>query len=720
MRIARRHPTLNLWLITLLATPVSLFAQTAGNEDPIDELIVTSHRRAQPVLSHAGNVERLNSDTISRTGHQHIHELLAQVSGVWLGRASGQEHLTAIRSPILTGAGSCGSFLFLEDGIPIRPTGFCNVNSLFEINTEQAASIEVIRGPGSALYGSNALHGIINVLMPLPGEHRRPYLSLEAGANDYYRASASLPFDEEGRWLATVIYANDGGFRDDSGYQQGKVHLKRQWGLHDGAFTLGFSATNLDQETAGFIQGEDAYKDPDLNRSNLNPEAFRDASSQRLYGIWTRSLERFDVDVRPFLRHSDMRFLQHFLPGQPLEENGHVSSGVIASATLTGDRHRTVFGVDIEWSDVFLKQTQDSATQGSDFLVETRPEGKHYDYDVTSYAFAPYVQAKFQVNEKLNVNAGLRAEYLHYDYNNRMLTGNTRDDGTACGFGGCLYSRPADRTDSFTNLAPKLALNLQINAQTSLFSNLSRGFRAPQATELYRLQSGQQIADLDSERLDSLELGVRTNQQTWSADLAIFTMRKRDSIFRDAEGFNVSGARSKHRGLEGTADIRLGPSWRLNVAASYAQHSYDFDVVASRGETFVSGRDIDTAPRWLGNVELLFEPCGRISAGLQWTTIGEYYLDAENRFRYPGHAIMNLRAGTQLAPTLDLTIRLNNLTDRDYADRADYAFGNYRYFPGRSRELFAELRYSRSLKRGRSRCTVATAQVARDVRHRST
>ncbi len=121
MRIARRHPTLNLWLITLLATPVSLFGQTAGNDDPIDELIVTSHRRTQPVLSHAGNVERLNSDTISRTGHQHIHELLAQVSGVWLGRASGQEHLTAIRSPILTGAGSCGSFLFLEDSIPIDP-----------------------------------------------------------------------------------------------------------------------------------------------------------------------------------------------------------------------------------------------------------------------------------------------------------------------------------------------------------------------------------------------------------------------------------------------------------------------------------------------------------------------------------------------------------------------------------------------------------------------
>jgi outer membrane receptor protein involved in Fe transport len=694
MRKICRQQTLNLWLVTLLAAPSSMFAQVENSIDTIDELIVTSHRRAQAIRSHAGNIERLDSDTISRTKHQHIHELLTKVSGVWLGRASGQEHLTAIRSPILTGAGSCGAFLFLEDGIPIRPTGFCNVNSLFEIDTEQAASIEVIRGPGNALYGSNALHGIINVLMPLPGENYTPQLAVEIGANDFYRVGARLPFNAEAPWLATMIYANDGGFRDDSGYRQSKIHLKRQWRRDDGSFTLGFSATDLNQETAGFILGEDAYKDPALNRSNLNPEAFRDANSERLYGIWTRSLKRYDLDVRPFLRHSDMRFLQHFLPGQPLEENGHISSGIIASATLSGENHRTILGLDIEWSDLFLKQTQDGATEGSDFLVETRPEGKHYDYDVTSYAFAPYVQAEFQVSEKLTLDAGLRAEFLHYDYNNRMLTGNTRDDGTECGFGGCLYSRPSDRTDNFTNFAPKLAINFLISTQTSLFSNLSRGFRAPQATELYRLQSGQQIADLKSERLDSFEIGIRTLRKHWSADLSVFTMRKRDSIFRDAEGFNVSGARSKHRGLESAVDLQLGSSWLLKLAASYARHTYDFDVVASRGETFVSGRDVDTAPHWLGNVELRFEPDRQFNAGLQWTTIGEYYLDAENRFRYPGHAIWNLRAGVQLARALELIVRLNNLTDREYADRADYAFGNYRYFPGRGRELFAEIRYA--------------------------
>jgi outer membrane receptor protein involved in Fe transport len=699
MHAISRQTYSSLWLAVLLVLPYPLSAATAATaataaDDSISELVVTGQRREQPKLTHSGNIDRLDGDTIARVRHQHIHELLTRVSGVWLSRGSGQEHLTAIRSPVLTGAGSCGAFLLLEDGIPIRPAGFCNVNSLFEINTEQAQSIEIIRGPGNALYGSNALHGIVNVLMPTPGKTAAPFAALELGANDYYRASASFPFDTESPWFASIIHADDGGFRDDSGYRQSKLHAKRSWELSNSEFTLGITATDLDQETAGFVLGEDAYKDDALNRSNPNPEAFRDASSQRMYGIWTRPFKHFDLDLRPFLRHTGMRFLQHFLPGQPLEENGHVSSGVIASAAFAGTRQQTIIGIDIEWSDMFLKETQVNPTEGSDFLIETRPQGKHYDFDVTSAGIATYVQTNYQLNDRLTIGAGIRVDYVQYDYSNRMLTGNTRDDGTACGFGGCLYSRPAGRTDSFTNTAPKLSLGYQVDASTSLFANLARGFRVPQATELYRLQSGQETAGLDSERADSLEFGLRRNARTWSVDIALFAMRKRDSIFRDAEGFNVSGARSEHRGIEAALDWQTGSSWLLSIDTSYARHTYAFDQVAARGESFVSGRDVDTAPRWLGGIEVLYQPGDSLDISLQWTAIGEYYVDAENRFQYPGHSVINLGTGLRLSANIDLNLRLNNVMDKDIADRADYAFGNYRYFPGRGRELFAELRYT--------------------------
>ena len=662
-------------------------------DESLSEIVVTGRRAEQSSLSHPGNIRLLDRELIDSVRHQHIHQLVTRVPGVWVSRGSGQEHLTAIRSPVLTGPGSCGGFLFLEDGIPIRPAGFCNVNQLFEIATEHAQSIEVIRGPGNALYGSNALHGIVNVLMPSQGDRAPAYGLLEVGANDFLRLQAELPGDTESPLFAGFSASDDGGFRDDSGYRQFKLHVNTTHDFLGGELRPAFTATDLDQETAGFIVGKDAYKDPAVNRSNPNPEAFREASSQRLYGIWTRSVAQRTWDVRPYLRHSDMEFLQHFLPGQPLEENGHVSAGVMTALTVSGDQHTSVAGVDVEWADVELTETQFGPAEGSDFLVETRPEGLHYDFEVRSASVAPYIQSDIELGERLTLGAGLRAEYTYYEYDNHMLDGNTRDDGTPCGFGGCLYTRPADRSDSFFNLAPKASLGYRLSDATSVFLAAGRGFRAPQMTELYRLQSGQQVADLDSERIDSIEFGVRHASASLSIEAAVFAMRKRNSIFRDAQGFNVSGTRTRHDGVELSVDWPFAASWTITVDATYARHRYDFDTVAARGESYVSGRDVDTAPRWMGSSEIAYDGGGRLRAALQWVSLGGYYVDAENRFDYPGHELFNLRAAYAVTDRLSVTARLNNLADSYVADRADYAFGDYRYFPGRGRELFVEFRY---------------------------
>ncbi|MDX1507516.1 MAG: TonB-dependent receptor [Woeseiaceae bacterium] len=676
-------------LAAFAAAPASVAAET------LDEIVVTSQRRPQASLEHIGNIEFVSRSLLDDVSHQHVHELLTRVAGVWLSRGSGQEHLTAIRSPVLTGAGSCGGFLFLEDGIPVRPAGFCNVNQLFEINTEQAAAIEVVRGPGNALYGSNALHGIVNVRQLPAADPGTLRAGFELGANQFVRAQLQQSNAEESAY-AGVVFADDGGFRADSGYRQVKLNARYATGLGGGTLQAALALTDLDQETAGFIVGEDAYRDPAVNRSNPNPEAFRHAASQRLYAVWQRDTGTASLDVRPYVRHTDMRFLQHFLPGQPLEENGHVSAGVMGAATFSAQRYSLVAGLDIEWADVYLRETQFGPTEGSDFLRETRPEGKHYDYAVTSISAAPYVHAELQLSASVTLTAGLRAETIHYDYDNRMLDGNTRDDGTPCGFGGCLYTRPADRSDAFTNLAPKLGVSWALGEQAVVYVNAGRGFRAPQMTELYRLQSGQQVADLDSETLDSVEAGWRLRRPSLSLDVAVFAMQKRNSVLRDADGFNISDGRSRHVGIESGIRWQLHDDWLLRLDATWARHTYDFDRVAARGEEFVSGRDVDTAPRWLGSAELLFDPDTRFDASLQIVSQGKYFVDAENRFTYPGHEIANLRLRLRPSDEVALVLRINNISDRAIADRADFAFGNYRYFPGRGRETFVEIRYSAS------------------------
>ena len=71
--------------------------------------------------------------------------------------------------------------------------------------------------------------------------------------------------------------------------------------------------------------------------------------------------------------------------------------------------------------------------------------------------------------------------------------------------------------------------------------------------------------------------------------------------------------------------------------------------------------------------------------------MGPYFADAANTALYPGHDLLNLRAAWTPSPRWTVSLRVTNLTDRAYADRADLSFGAWRYFPGRPRTAFVEV-----------------------------
>ena len=104
----------------------------------------------------------------------------------------------------------------------------------------------------------------------------------------------------------------------------------------------------------------------------------------------------------------------------------------------------------------------------------------------------------------------------------------------------------------------------------------------------------------------------------------------------------------------------------------------------------MSGRDIDTAPRHVSNVRVSWQPVETASLELEWQHVGRYSVDAANAHFYGGHDVVDLRGGWRLTPAWRLSARLDNVTNKAYADRGDYAFSTYRYFPGRPRTLFLE------------------------------
>jgi len=680
--------------IRLLQLAICMTAAWSGSsmaqDNMLETIFVTSDRQGSAIGDIPSSIHAVDRELLDTFKQIHIGEVLNTVPGVVFNRGNGQESLLGIRSPVLTGAGSCGAYQVSQDGIPVRAAGFCNVNQLFEANTEQAQAIEIIRGPGSVLFGANALHGAINVINPALSGKPGGVISVDAGPNEYGRLNLGIN-TEEGEHQFGVYFngASDGGYKDDSGFDQQKLNVGHRYDGGNVRISSSFAVTNLNQETAGFLVGTNAYKDSAKKRENANPEAFRDVQSFRFHTRIEGDTENGTWMVTPYYRNTDMTFLMHFLPGTPLEENGHDSFGLqtLYSFNSSDDVNWTV-GLDMESTDGLLKQTQAGG-------FGSFPAGKQYDFTVEASMWSPYALMKWQSSEQDQISLALRYEFLEYDYDNRIIDGNTAEDGSSCTpsafnpSGTCRYSRPSDRSDDFDNLTAQIGWIHDFDASTQLFANYSLAFRAPQATELYRLQVNQSVADLDSEQVNSFEVGYRASRGNMSFGVAAYWMEKEDVIFQDSARNNISGGETSHQGIELDSLFSLTDDLSLKVVASYARHKYEANIAPLGVRVSIDGNDMDTAPRLVGNVQLNWNINSQNSLNIEWVHMDDYYTDEANLHRYEGHDLVNLRYRYDSADNWYFAARVTNLFDEDYAERADFSsFGGDRYFVGEPASLY--------------------------------
>jgi outer membrane cobalamin receptor len=678
--------------IILTVLSLSLFSGAMLSEE-IEEVIILEEKLSSlNGWSNNQSLTSINEKELEDLDAQHPKQIFRRSPGVWISRGSGQEHLTAIRSPVLTGPGACGSFLVLEDGLAVRPTGFCNVNGLFETFYEMATKVETITGPASARYGANAMHGVINILsQPISSENK---IYTNIGPNDYknfkIRAGNQKNLSFDG------FFANNDGFRDQSGYNQQKIRIQSNFLISSWSATLKATLTNLNQETAGYINGLDSYKDEDFSKRNFNPEAYRDANSQRTSLRLTRENNNTVDAITAYIRNNDMKFFQHFLPGTPLEENNHTSVGAVFQRISDYEAFSFVRGFQFDLAKAELTETQkDALTTSSAFNNATRPQGKHYDYEVDSFVYAIFAGIEdFYINDHLNLFADARAEFIEYDYSNNMISGNTKEDGTNCGFGGCYYNRPADRTDNFNEISARIGLVTNFQ-ELNYFAQISLGFRPPQINEAYRLQKKQNVTDIDSETLTMLEVGSRYEWDSIMGSISVYKSKKKNSIFRDAENFIVDNGKTNHKGIELSLDWIVSANNSFSTNITYGDHKYDFETDTSMREKIRVGNQIDTAPKLMANLLWGLNLNKNSSLTFEVEHMSSYYTDAANLHEYEGHTLYHARYNQKLSESLKTYLRIDNISDKAYAERADFnAFGGDRYFPGLPREIYIGLEYT--------------------------
>ncbi len=685
-------------LVLMLCLVSSFVVSAQANDEStlasVENVVVTTSRLSNDTSRLRDNLVHVDEETIQFVAPSHIQSLLNYVSGAGVQRGNGQEYLPALRSPVLTGASACGGILSAEDGIPLKAAGLCNINELFEAHSEMAERIEVVKGPASVLFGANAIHGVINVITP-DTTYDGGLLSMDYGSYGYHRAKlrAGKDYGDTGIGVNASV-TRDTGYRDGEGVDQQKVNVRHRYSQNDMLLTTGLSYTKLNQDTAGYITGKDSYKDRQIAQQNFDPLAFRDASSFRLWSRleWHVSDDK-SMSLTPYIRNQDMTFRMHFLPGTPFEENNQSGGGLLSQFRVeVGDNTVIDWGIDAEYSKGSLLQYQDGATQGSAFLVETVPTGKHYDYDVDVSMIAPFFALQW-TRGPWQLDLGGRYERISYNYTNQMISGRTREDGTACGFGGCRYSRPESGENSFNAFSPKLSLGYLSPEGNHWFARVSRGFRAPQASELYRLQRDQQVTELDTVCATNIEVGVNGRFSDIDYTVAIYRLLKENVIYRDSDFFNVNGGETLHTGVEVSLRYQISTGWQLQFAGTVAEHTYEHSQIL--GGIDIRGNDMDTAPRHQFNMRLQHQINANSQAEIEWQHVSSYFTNAENTARYQGHDLVHLRLAHMLGHDWVVNLRINNVLDTDFAERADYtSFTGDRYFPGRPRHFMASVTYS--------------------------
>jgi len=673
--------------VTVGAGAMARVEMRIGEEAAIlPSLVVSATREVRRISETPATVGVISSRELRDARPTHPGEVMGRIPGVWVSVTGGEGHMTAIRQPKSTNP----VYLFLEDGVPTRSTGFFNHNALYEVNVPQAERIEVLKGPATALYGSDAIGGVINVETRAPSARAAFEAFGEGGPYGWGRLLLSASGTRGGNGVrADVNLTRTEGWRTGTAYDRQGGTLR--WDHHFAggqSLRTTLALSRIDQQTAGSstLTAADYRENP---TANYTPISFRNVRAARLSAAYERAGGRTLLSITPFARWNEMELLPNWsLTYDPtVYTTGHRSAGLLAKYRIDLDelRTRVITGVDVDYSPGFRDEDRIAPTRNGEVFASYATAERVYDYDVTFRGVSPYLQAQVSPTDRLHVTAGLRYDALGYDYDNHL-------DATQTG----RYRRPEDTEVTYRHLSPKLGATYELGSGLSAFASYANGFRAPSEGQLFRQGQSVNTVGLEPVEAHSVEAGARgmlIGRIGWQ--LSLYRMTVENDILTlinpDGTRETANAGETLHRGVEAGLGVELPAGFRADVSYSRAKHTYQ--EWSPRADLSYDGNEIENAPRTLLSTSVAKEiGDGRVS--LEWQRIGSYWMDAENTHRYAGHDLLNLHATVPVTASVELVGRMNNLTDERYAETAGYTVARGEEFaPGMPRTVYVGVQY---------------------------
>jgi outer membrane receptor protein involved in Fe transport len=653
--------------------------------------VVSATREVQRRTDQSATIDVLEGAAIREVRAAHPSGIMQRLPGVHATQLSGEGLSMAIRQPITTKP----MYLYLEDGVPTRSTGFFNHNALYEVNLPQSGGLEVLKGPGTALYGSDAIGGVVNVLTRAAPVAPSIDATLEGGQFGYARLLATGGFTKGVNALrADLNVTRSDGWRDEGGFERQSATVR--WDAAFSGFTTKtvLAGSNIDQSEAAALSQAQFDTRQEINPS---PIAYRQVQALRISSAIEKDNGKSLISLTPYARHNVLEIMPSWQLtfNQQTWDTRNNSVGMLAKYRYDFDpmRTRVIVGADLDYSPGSFVANRIASTASNGIFSTYTTGEKQYDYAVTYRQASPYLHTEFSPIGRLRLDAGVRYDASGYVYDTKLgpiQTGRWR--------------RPADTTVNYTRLSPKFGATLDVMGGLNLFGSYREGFRAPGQSQLF--QQGSNVVStvgLEPVTAKSLEGGARGQVAgRFIYSLSVYDMRIENDILTvlDAQGAQTTSnaGETRHRGVEVSAGTMMTSQLRFDAAYSSSKQTYvEWVIPVSGRNVSYAGKTIEVAPHTLANLLLTYSPNvlngGRLA--VEWSKTGKYYGDAENTQTYEGFDLFTLHGNYMIRNLGEFFVRVTNVTNETYAEVATYnAFNRWQYTPGTPRSVFAGLRYN--------------------------
>jgi iron complex outermembrane receptor protein len=672
---------------SLVAVMANSYADDAIS---LEGITVTGERGQQSIIEQPVSIGYKKKAEVELDGATNQKELLNSIAGVRITQTgSSIGHMASIRLPTNTGP----YYLYLQDSIPVQSSGFFNHNGLAYTNFSTAGSVEVLKGAGTALYGSDAVAATINVISAPERDQIGVKMTAETGSDGFRRvlASAGVDIDQTSTITAQASHAQADGWRDHTEYDRQEVAIKYINDLNDSnTLKIGFSANKTEAEMAGDLIGYDAFKNQTTSVGNIQTaldsglDIVRKFDFARANVEWDHAIsDTATFNSIAYVRSNRNRYVATWENNLPQNDTQENSVGLLLKNNLDFGALRNITGLDVEYTQATKEYTQlfDFVPTGFGSSVAA---GKIYDYDVNYLAIAPYTRFEYLVTDNLKVGAGVRFDTNRYDYTNNLADGQ---------YAASSYLRPnSDNDPSYSHISPKLDLTYQFNNGQMVYARYANGFRIPQASTLYSLKTNNISFSIDEEVTDTYEVGYKFVTERYEFASSLYLLTIDDTIVRRqnsaGDRFYENGGKTTHKGIELSLSSKLTDEFTSKIAYSYSKHKFDNDEVFGDNEQA-------QAPNNVANVRFIYSPKSLLglTAMVEWEHVGSSWLDDENTTRYAGHDVGNIKLRYALNEQFNVFARVMNITDRIYAESASINYGSERYTPGAPRQAFVGFEY---------------------------